>query len=196
MGARSDRRGLTADRRLIAAGRAREPKQNCSKERGEKRSSIRGAGALGLPPPRLNGRTMVQSEPADLLVRLRSVPLFADLGEESLKLVADHVAEFEARRGHLLAQPGQPGAGLFILLDGRVRAELPTRTVELGPGEFFGELALLDEAAVHMGRVVSDSDIRCLALSRDDFDELLRTEPTIAVAMLRVLARRLASVIR
>ena len=139
---------------------------------------------------------MVQAEPDDLLARLRTVPLFADLGEESLKLVADHVAEFEARRGHLLAQPGQPGAGLFILLDGRVRAELPTRTVELGPGEFFGELALLDEAAVHTGRVVSDSDIRCLALSRDDFDQLLQTEPSIAVAMLRVLARRLASVIR
>jgi len=139
---------------------------------------------------------MAHTEHDDLLTRLRSVPLFADLGDESLKLVADHVAEFEARRGHLLAQPGQPGAGLFILLDGKVRVELHSRTVELGPGEFFGELALLDEEAVHTGRVVSDSDIRCLALSRDDFDELLQSEPTIAVAMLRVLARRLASVIR
>ena len=139
---------------------------------------------------------MVQSEPDDLLARLRSVPLFAELGDESLKLLADHVAEFEARRGHLLAQPGQPGAGLFILLDGRVKVELPTKTVELGVGEFFGELALLDEAAVHTGRVVSDSDIKCLALSRDDFNDLLRAEPTIAVTMLRVLARRLASVIR
>jgi len=139
---------------------------------------------------------MVQSEPDDLLARLRSVPLFAELGDDSLKLLADHVAEFEARRGHLLAQPGQPGAGLFILLDGRVKVELPTKTVELGPGEFFGELALLDESAVHTGRVVSDSNIKCLALSRDDFDDLLRAEPTIAVTMLRVLARRLASLIR
>jgi CRP-like cAMP-binding protein len=139
---------------------------------------------------------MVNAEHDDLLVRLRSVPLFADLSDESLKLVADHVAEFEARRGHLLAQPGQPGAGLFILLDGRVRVELSSRTVELGPGEFFGELALLDEAAVHTGRVVSDSDIRCLALSRDDFDELLQSEPTIAVVMSKVLARRLASILR
>lgn len=139
---------------------------------------------------------MVGTDEDDLLSRLASVPLFADLGEESLKLVSDHVAEFEARRGHLLAQQGQPGAGLFILLDGRVKVELPGRTIELGPGEFFGELALLDEAAVHTGRVVSESDIRCLALSRTDFEELLRSEPTIAVAMLKVLARRLASVIR
>jgi CRP-like cAMP-binding protein len=139
---------------------------------------------------------MVNPEHDDLLVRLRSVPLFADLSDESLKLVADHVAEFEARRGHLLAQPGQPGAGLFILLDGRVRVEISTGTVDLGPGEFFGELALLDEAAVHTGRVISDSDIRCLALSRDDFHELLESEPTIAVTMLKVLARRLASVVR
>jgi CRP-like cAMP-binding protein len=139
---------------------------------------------------------MVDAKHDDLLTSLRSVPLFAELSDESLKLVAEHVTEFEARRGHLLAQPGQPGAGLFILLDGSVRVELPHRTVDLGPGEFFGELALLDEAAVHTGRVVSDSNIRCLAVSRDDFDDLLQSEPTIAVIMLKVLARRLASVIR
>jgi len=139
---------------------------------------------------------MVDAEQQDLLTRLRSVPLFADLSDESLNLVAEHVAEFEARRGHLLAQPGQPGAGLFILLDGSVRVELPSRTVELGPGEFFGELALLDEAAIHTGRVVSHTDIRCLALARDDFERLLKSEPTAAITMLKVLARRLASMIR
>jgi voltage-gated potassium channel len=73
-----------------------------------------------------------------------------------------------------------------------VEVELPGKKIELGPGEFFGELALLDEKATHMARVSASSSLRCLALGRDDFLELLETQPRLAIAMLKVVARRLA----
>ena len=136
---------------------------------------------------------MSQNTPEDSHAHLKSVPLFAEFGDDSLARVAECAMEFEAKRGHVLAQPGQPGAGLFILVDGKVRVELHDRRIELGPGEFFGDLALLDDRAVHTGRVVAASDVRGLAVRRDDFDELLSSEPALAISMLKVLARRLAA---
>jgi CRP-like cAMP-binding protein len=124
--------------------------------------------------------------------RLRSVPLFAGLSDASLQRVLERATEFEAAPGHVLVQPHQPGAGLFVIEDGTVTVELRDKKVELGEGEFFGELALLDEDAVHSGRVCAATPLRCLAIARDDFAELLETEPTIARSMLRVLARRLS----
>lgn len=123
---------------------------------------------------------------------LRSIPLLAALPDDALGRILDRATEFEAEPGHTLVQANQPGAGLFVIESGSVSVELPGRTVELGPGEFFGELALLDEGAVHVARVRASAPLRCLAVARDDFDRLLADEPGLALSMLRVLARRLA----
>jgi voltage-gated potassium channel len=128
----------------------------------------------------------------DRIAKLRSVPLFSGLSDEALSQILDHSVDFEAAPGHVLVQPNQPGAGLFVIEEGSVTVELKGREIELGEGEFFGELALLDEHAVHAGRVCAATPLRCLAISRHRFDELLEKEPSIAKAMLRVLARRLA----
>jgi CRP-like cAMP-binding protein len=127
------------------------------------------------------------------LETLRSIPLFADLSEESIASILDCATEFEAQRGHVLVQPNQAGSGLFIIEQGVVEVELPHRTLELGPGEFFGELALLDEGATRTRRVRVVKQLRCLAIARSDFDRLLQTEPLMAISMLRTLARRLAA---
>jgi CRP-like cAMP-binding protein len=119
---------------------------------------------------------MPDSEAAERLEKLRAIPLFAHLPQEALKRVLDCATEFEAERGHVLMQPNRPGAGLFVIEEGTVEVELPNRKIELGPGEFVGELALLDEHAI----------------SRDDFDRLLKGEPEMAVSMLKVVATRLS----
>ena len=86
---------------------------------------------------------------------------------------------------------GQPGSGMFVLEEGTVVVELPDgRSWEYGPGEFFGELALLTDHPRH-GRVRAKTAVKCLAISRRDFQELLREEPEIAVAMLPKLAARI-----
>lgn len=132
------------------------------------------------------------SPDAERIDKLRAIPLFAELSDDVLTRVLEHATEFETSPGHTLIQPNQAGAGLFVIEEGTVDVELPHKKIQLGPGEFFGELALLAEDATHVARVRAGTDLKCLAVARDDFDRLLSAEPSIAVSMLRVLARRLA----
>jgi len=126
----------------------------------------------------------------DILDRLRSVPLFADLDTDGLQRLASIANEFEAAAGHVLMERGQAGTGVFIIEDGSVRVEMPDDDdVILGPGEFVGELSVLADTP-RTARVMVDSDMTGLAIRRQDLDDLLLEEPTIAVAMLRALARR------
>jgi CRP-like cAMP-binding protein len=82
---------------------------------------------------------------------------------------------------------------MFVLEEGSVTVELPGgATVSLGPGEFFGELAILAPGVTRTARVRAASQIRCLAIARRDFAAIVEAEPEIAVSMLPVLARRLA----
>jgi CRP-like cAMP-binding protein len=87
------------------------------------------------------------------------------------------------------------GSGLFIIEEGTVALSVRDRSQELGPGEFFGELSLLDERATRTTRVRARTDVRGYCITRDDFMALLEAEPKIAITMLKVLAHRLADVI-
>ena len=122
--------------------------------------------------------------------KLRSVPLFAGLGDEALIQVLAAATEFNAAAGHVLVERNQAGAGLFVIEEGSATVELPGRKVELGPGDFFGELALLRDDEKRQNRVSAASAIKGLAIRRDDFGNLLDKEPTMAIAMLKTLAQR------
>ena len=128
-----------------------------------------------------------------LAAKLRGVPIFGGLSDDALARIVAVVTEFEAPAGHVLTQVGQEGSGMFVLEVGSVKVELPDgATVSLGPGEFFGELAILAPGVTRTARVQASTPVRCLAISRRDFAAILEAEPEIAVAMLPVLARRLA----
>ena len=123
---------------------------------------------------------------------LRAIPLFAGIDDDGLEVIAQVATEFTAPAGHVLAEVGQPGTGLFIIEEGTVEVDLPDGgTVELGPGEFVGEVALLTDSPRN-ARVRARSDVRCLAIERRTFDLLLDAQPSMAVAMLPVVARRLS----
>jgi CRP-like cAMP-binding protein len=129
--------------------------------------------------------------------RLRRLPLFAELGDESLARVAAIATELESPAGTVLAQADDAGSGMFVVEEGSVLVEgRGGFRVELGPGEFVGELTLLVPDAQRVARVRAASDARCLAIGREDFAALLAQEPRIAVAMLPVLARRLVAVMQ
>ncbi len=124
---------------------------------------------------------------------LAEIPMFAELDAVGLWQVASVATEVTLDAGYVLMQPGQEGSGLFVILDGTVIVELPgAHHIECGPGEFLGELSLLVDGLMHTSRVRALSTVRCLAINRDDFEELLRDNPKIAVGMLAILARRLA----
>ena len=128
---------------------------------------------------------------ADRFEQLRTVPLFAGLSDERLHRVADAATPFEVEHGYVLAERGQPGSGMFVILDGNVEVDVPDHEpIVIGPGEFFGELSLLTDAP-RVARVRATTPVRGLAIGRTVFTELLHDEPGIAVAMLPVLARRL-----
>jgi CRP/FNR family transcriptional regulator len=128
----------------------------------------------------------------ELIDSLRQLALFADLDELALAHIAAVSAPLQVGSGHVLIDAGQEGSGLFVLQEGSVAVEIGARTIECSAGEFIGELSLLVDGLVHTGRVRAKTPVKCLAISRRDFDQLLTDEPRIAVNMLRSLARRLA----
>ena len=126
----------------------------------------------------------------DHLARLRGIPLFAELDDAALERVAAIAAEAEFPAHAVMIERGQPGLGMFVLLEGTARADLRDRDIDFGPGDFVGELSLLVEQP-RAARVHAVTPVRCLAIHRADFGDLLDSEPRIAVAMLRVVAARL-----
>jgi voltage-gated potassium channel len=122
---------------------------------------------------------------------LQRVPLFACLDERGLSQVAAVATEFDAPAGQVLVEIGQPGLGVFVIETGTVRIEPPgEEPIERGPGDFFGELAILTDHP-RTARVSAKSDVSGLVIRRADIASLLNREPTIAVAMLREVAQRL-----
>ncbi len=130
------------------------------------------------------------------LDHLRQIPLCAGFSDEALGRVAELATEIEVPAGTVLAMADDPGTGMFIVEEGRVVVEgRGGFHRELGPGEFFGELSLLVPEAHRVARVRALTDVRCLAIRRDDFMELIEAEPALAIAILRTLARRLVDVL-
>ncbi len=129
---------------------------------------------------------------SDTLEMVRNIPMFAELDDDELTWVADLAAEFEVPAGSVLLEHGQPGSGMVIITEGTVIVELPQGPVELGPGEFAGELPLLAVGITRIARVRAKTPVKGLAISRIAFQELLEREPRVALRMLPVLARRLA----
>jgi CRP-like cAMP-binding protein len=126
------------------------------------------------------------------LEALRRVPLFAELGDEELTHLAGAVNEVEVPPGQLLVQPGTAGTGMFFIAEGTAVVETKRDEIELGPGQFFGELALMSEDSTRTARVLAKTELRCLALDRASFRTLVAEHPEVAATLLEVALGRLA----
>jgi CRP-like cAMP-binding protein len=125
---------------------------------------------------------------------LRAIPLFEGVSDAGLERLAASAAEIVSEPGQILALEGDPGAGMYVVLDGAVSVEMRGGFhTELGAGNFFGEVALLVPNATRVARVRAVSEARCLSVPRADFLVLVESEPSLALAMLRELARRLSN---
>ena len=81
----------------------------------------------------------------DTVSQLAKVPLFSDCSQRDLQTIARVVREIPHEAGTVIAREGEPGVGLFVILDGTADVSIGGRKkATLGPGDFFGEIALLD----------------------------------------------------
>ena len=124
---------------------------------------------------------------------LRSIPLFADASEAGLERLAAAAGEMTSAAGQIVALEGDRGSGMFVIVDGTASVEWRGGSVDLGAGTFFGELALLAPGGTRNARVRAATEMRCLAIPRDDAIALVESEPTVALTMLKEIARRFAS---
>ena len=115
--------------------------------------------------------------------RLGALPLFADLDDAQLERLAAATTEFEAPAGQALIERGRAGSGMFVLEEGEAVVEAPEGTRELGPGDLFGERALLGEEIERTARVRARTDVRCLAIARPEIERLLAEDPRVAARL-------------
>ncbi len=125
---------------------------------------------------------------------LGGVALFDGIDPEGLAMIAARAVEVDFAAGRSIVRQGEDGTGFFLIVDGRARVVQDGAAIaELGPGDFFGELSLLD-GEPRMAAVIADAPTRCLALARWEFEALLESQPRLAIAILRGVARRLRAV--
>jgi CRP-like cAMP-binding protein len=143
-----------------------------------------------IPSPWYKDR-MVKPTMAERVEALKTIPLFEGLSQRALQRIVRMSGEVDVPAGQVLVQPRAEGSGMFIVEQGIVEVDKLGRKIELGPGQFFGELSLLT-STTRTARVRAKTPVRCLAINRSDFKKLLSSEPRIAISMLEVLAQRLA----
>lgn len=128
---------------------------------------------------------------------LRKVRLFEDLDDRSISAIANAIVEQSYAPGQEIVREGDSGVGAFIVRSGRVevlqkRGGEIVKLGELGPGDFFGEMALLDEFP-RSATVRAVEPTTCLGLTRWHFRGILESHPQIALGILPVLTKRLRS---
>lgn len=122
---------------------------------------------------------------------LASCRLFSGVGLAVLEHVAARATEIDFPAGHVIARQNEIGTGFFVIMEGQVRVIRDGRQLaELGPGDFFGELSVLD-GQPRNAQVVAVGPCRCLALASWDLEALLTENPPLALVIIRGLAARL-----
>src|ERR1051326_243043 len=129
---------------------------------------------------------------------LRSMELFAQLNDAELGKVARLLKESKVSENEVIFHQGDPGDSLYILLHGRVRIANADQFGKervlafYGPGEFFGDMAVLT-GAPRSASASASTDVRLLQLRKDDFDLLVATNVGIMRAMMQVMIERQAA---
>ncbi|PYO57194.1 MAG: hypothetical protein DMD83_10485 [Candidatus Rokuibacteriota bacterium] len=124
------------------------------------------------------------------LRHLQRVPLFSGFGEDELRRVAELSRIVEAPAGTVVTQIGEPGDSFFVLIDGTVTVRTPVGAgSQLKPGDFFGEMSLLD-GEPRSATIVATTDLRLLIVDRLHFWRLLDETPDLIRRILTILSRR------
>ena len=127
----------------------------------------------------------------ELASGLAAVPLFWACSKRDLQIVARHTEVVEVPPGTAVVEEGGKGDAFFFILEGEAAVRRRGRTVAtLGPGRFFGELALLDPAP-RDATVVAVSPLTVGVLGARVFRAIVRDVPAMSEKLLRGMAQRL-----
>lgn len=131
-------------------------------------------------------------------IPLSNVPLFAGLSEKELQAISQHAITKRFNKNTVVINEGDNSDSLYVILSGRVKIYLSDeegKEVILnnqGPGDYFGELALIDEAP-RSASVMTVEDCRLSIISKHDFATCLKNHPEIALSLIKDLSRRMRS---
>jgi CRP/FNR family transcriptional regulator, cyclic AMP receptor protein len=121
---------------------------------------------------------------------LRAAPLFEGLAKKDLVELARNSEDVDVPAGKVLCTEGETGSEFFVIVEGDVEVKRKGKRVAMrGPGEFFGEMALLEDVP-RTATVTAKTPLRFFVLTRQSFLRLLDAEPGVERKVLRALARR------
>ena len=128
------------------------------------------------------------SAPIELLQR---VPLFSGLERQHLEMLARSFKDRTFPPGHEVAREGGGGVGFFVIESGEATVSVGGQERrKFGPGDYFGEIALIDEGA-RSATVTADTELRCYGMTSWEFRPLVETNASISWHLLQTMARRL-----
>ena len=135
------------------------------------------------------GPAPIGKEGASLLER---VPLFGGLSRRGLRRLSEVAQQVEYTRGAIVVAAGTPGgAAFFVIAEGEVSVQRDGHELaRLGPGEFFGELSLLDGKR-RTATVVAEKPLTTVRLTRDAFRDLVASDSDVAFQIMEVLGQRI-----
>jgi CRP-like cAMP-binding protein len=125
---------------------------------------------------------------------LAKAPLFAALSRQELGELAKATEDLEVDEGKTLTREGDLGREFFVIVDGDVSVTQDGNEIRrLGPGDFFGEIALIYDNARRTATVTAASPLRFFVLTRQSFRSLLEHQPEIEEKVMAALEERLAA---
>jgi CRP-like cAMP-binding protein len=132
--------------------------------------------------------------PAPTLDLLRGVPFFANAPDTFLERLANEFFERTYRAGEAIAEEGESGKSFIVIESGEVVISVHGQEVgRLGPGQSFGEMALIDKSA-RSATVRAETDAHCYLLPVWSFRPIVEEHPEMAWALLETLAQRIRDV--
>ncbi len=122
---------------------------------------------------------------------LRDVPIFAELDERELERLSRQFKERRFAEGSTVTSEGTTGAGFFVIAEGNASVSVGGEIkATLGPGDYFGEVALIDEG-VRSATITAATDLVCYGITPWEFRPFVEEHPKVAWTLLQTFARRL-----
>jgi CRP/FNR family cyclic AMP-dependent transcriptional regulator len=123
---------------------------------------------------------------------LKKVPLLAELDDRELQQIASSMRERRFSAGDTVTQEGRGGAGFFVVQEGEAEVSVAgeTKPWTVGPGDYFGEIALINESP-RTATLTAKTDMVCYGMTPWDFRPLVETNSAIAWKLLTAMAEKM-----